>query len=107
MFVVDVLRHDIEQVSSIVNLLNDTGCIGWRDQSPSDFSSNQVISVIPNLVEKGYVDVYMYSKSEDALVPACEVGSMPEGFAGKENSYWFLLTDKGRAAWELWSPPGQ
>lgn len=107
MFVVDVLRYDIEQISSIVNLLNNTGCIGWRDQWPADFQSDEIVSVIPSLVGKGYVDVYVYSKSQNALVPACEAGFMPEGFAGNENAYWFLLTKKGMAAWELWSPPDQ
>jgi hypothetical protein len=30
MFVIDVLRYDIEQISNIVTLLNNAAGVGWR-----------------------------------------------------------------------------
>jgi hypothetical protein len=30
MFVIDVLRHDIEDVDSVLRMLNAPGLLGWR-----------------------------------------------------------------------------
>lgn len=106
MFVLDVLQHDIEQITSIVNLLNDdSGSIGWRDCWPRDFTKNDVISVIDELIQDGLVDVYDYSDDERCLVPASPVGFIPSDFSGNQERYWYLLTEKGRALLKIWSPP--
>lgn len=54
MFVLDVLRHDvIENVPSIVEMLNNDGCVGWRDQWDRDFTGEDVRSVLGPLVREG------------------------------------------------------
>lgn len=43
MFLLDVLRHDeIEQASSMVTILNDVDCMGWREFWPHDFTVNEI-----------------------------------------------------------------
>lgn len=105
MFVLDVLKYDIEQISSIVNLMNNAGCIGWRECWPADFSKEDVIPVLGELVQDGYLDLYDYSEPEKRLVPAGDVGYLPGDFSGNEEKFWYLLTNKGRKLLDIWDPP--
>lgn len=105
MFVLDVLKYDIEQISSIVNLMNNTGCIGWRVFSPTDFSKEDVIPVLGELIQNGYLDLYDYSEREKCLLPVGDIGYLPGDFSGNEEQYWYLLTSKGRELLDIWDPP--
>ncbi|MCS7272492.1 MAG: hypothetical protein NZ703_15520, partial [Gemmataceae bacterium] len=70
MFVLDVLRHDaIEQLSSIVKMLNNVGCIGWRDCWPHDFTVEEIVPVLEQLVRDGLVDVLRESEAGNEVVP--------------------------------------
>ena len=112
MFVVDVLRHDaVEQISSILRLLNNTGCIGWRDQWPHDFTAQEVESALAHLIQEGLVCPFR-ERTENDPNEANEDGfvAIPVvdfRFAGERDSLWFHLTRKGREAWSRWEPPGQ
>jgi hypothetical protein len=102
MFVLDVLRHDaIEQVSSIVRLLNDTTCIGWRQFWPHDFSVREVIPALLELEGGGFVRALREAEEEDQLVPL-PCGTLD---ASQAEEVWFALTEKGRRLWEGWKPP--
>lgn len=102
MFVLDVLRHDIvEPVSSIVRLLNDRTCIGWREFWPHDFSGSEVIPALLDLERSGHVRALREAEGEDQLVP------IPSGQldASEAEDVWFSLTEKGHHLWEEWEPP--
>ena len=102
MFILDVLRHDvIEQVSSIVRLLNDRTCIGWREFWPHDFSVSEVVPSLLDLVRADLVRALREEEGKEQLVPipcgqlnACEAEEV-----------WFSLTEEGRRRWEEWVPP--
>jgi hypothetical protein len=57
MFVVDVLRYDIEQISNIVTLLNSAGGVGWRVFWPRDFHETEVFGALTQLIDRGWVGV--------------------------------------------------
>ncbi|HQU43730.1 MAG: hypothetical protein B7Z73_01250 [Planctomycetia bacterium 21-64-5] len=103
MFVLDVLRHDaVEQVSSIVRLLNDTsGCVGWREFWPRDFTTTEVVSALVALEHDGHVRALRESSTEDDLlaVPSGQLDSS----ACEET--WFALTADGRRLLDEWDPP--
>lgn len=102
MFVLDVLRYDIEQLDSIVKLLNDDSCVGWRMFWPRDFTAADVMDALPGLIAEKRVDVFELSNDGGELVP---VDMSRLNLKGKAASYWFLLTERGRAAWDAWEPP--
>lgn len=102
MFVLDVLRYDIEQIDSIIKLLNDSGCIGWRHCWPRDFAVPEVVSELKSLVRKRLVDVYESNSDESELV-AVDWGEIDVDAHATE--YWYLLTDRGRKVWDSWEPP--
>jgi hypothetical protein len=102
MFVLDVLRHDVvEQLSSVVRLLNDTTCIGWRQFWPHDFSSSEVVPALLDLERSGLVRALRETEGENQLAP------IPSGQldSSEAEEVWFGLTEKGRRLWEEWEPP--
>lgn len=103
MFILDVLRHDIiEQVPSIVKMLNNDGCIGWRDCWPQDFTEQEVVPVLESLVREGYVQVLreVESGNDVAPIPIAEANIRQD-----QDNLWFSLTDAGRQLWNNWEPP--
>jgi hypothetical protein len=101
MFVVDVLRHDIEPLSSVLKLLNNDGCIGWRIFWPRDFGEDEVVQALQELIRRKWVKVLEHSPRLNELAPASD----GINFASDRSNYWFLLTAEGRRAWEKWDPP--
>ena len=101
MFVLDVLQHDVaEQVLSIVKLLNNRGCIGWRDFWPHDFTQQEVIQAVQALMDDGLVTVYAVSRSKAELI---EVDN--RAVDSTLPSLWFGRSRKGELLWEEWIPP--
>jgi hypothetical protein len=103
MFILDVLRHDIEAVPSIVNLLNNRGSIGWRNFWAHDFTEKEVTWALENLLQRGLVKPLRYDEILKELVAVQEV----ESIRGNIDSLWFMLTERGLQAWERWVPPGE
>jgi hypothetical protein len=101
MFVVDVMRHDvIENVPAILKMINDDGCIGWREFWPQDFTVIEVTTALKRLAGYGHVDVLEEIGGE--------VSRVDPGRFNPENDYsqfWFTLTDTGKSRWEHWDPP--
>lgn len=102
MFVIDVLRYDIEAIPSIIKLLNDR-TIGWRNFWPHDFTELEVVEALKGLLPKGLVKPLVYDKSTKELVDI-EI----ENFRDIESSigsFWFILTEKGWEVWNNWDDP--
>lgn len=101
MFVLDVLRHDIEQPDSILNLLNNTGCIGWRHRWPKDFTIDVLLPAIQILFDEELVDALELKPGATELTP---ILPLEERSLATPEELWFLLTDKGKAVWDNWEP---
>jgi hypothetical protein len=55
MFIIDVLRYDVEAIPSILKLLNDDGSLGWRFAWPHDFTIEEVKQTLEELLQKDLV----------------------------------------------------
>ena len=102
MFVLDVLRHDIVQLESVLKLLNNRGCIGWREFWPCDFTGPTVILAIKRLTEQGFVQLLTYNPDKNELEPLDSDEVLRES---KWKQAWYHSTDSGFAAWHEWEPP--
>ena len=101
MFILDVLQHDVaERMDSILRLLNDDSCIGWREFWPRDFSEQEVISALSELVQSGLVTVYR-DDTDDAVMVATNWRELPDDPA----CYWYGRSAAGIEAWDAWEPP--
>ncbi|MEX2139578.1 MAG: hypothetical protein WD894_09975 [Pirellulales bacterium] len=103
MFILDVIRHDgLEQVSGMVELLNDRNCIGWREFWPRDFTAEEIWMQLKHLCKQGLIDALIEQAPEFDLV---SLDSAKLDALADSNQLWFALTDAGRRAWEQWAPP--
>jgi hypothetical protein len=103
MFILDVMRHDdIEQLSSILRLMNNDACIGWREFWPHDFTPEEVIPALATLVQTGCVTAWREQEGRDELSP---VGANQLDVTRDQENLWFALTDKGRNHWNQWEAP--
>jgi hypothetical protein len=101
MFVIDVLRYDMETVDFVVQLLNNEGCIGWRFAWARDFTESDVMEALKRLVDIGMVQCYV----EPPAGRQFQVVKSPVDLSRGHEHFWFELTAAGWAAWERWSPP--
>jgi len=103
MFILDVLRHDeIEPMSSILKMLNDSGCIGWREFWNQDFTRAEVEPAIRSLARDGKVLLLQESSDTYDLV---EVDPSGVDFDQDERITWVRLTQSGLDLWDKWDPP--
>jgi hypothetical protein len=101
MFIIDVLRHDIEDIEPILKMLNDTGCIGWRQFWPHDFERDEILQALSRLVKAGMVSPLHYDGQQRALV---NVESSFDIMQDRED-LWFKLDAPGLAQWDKWEAP--
>jgi hypothetical protein len=99
MFILDVLKYDIEPLESILNLLNDRDGIGWRNFWPRDFLSDEVLSALAELIKGGMVKVLRYDELETSLVDSVDYRA---NLFQHPEQFWFALTDKGTKTLENW-----
>jgi hypothetical protein len=68
MFVIDVLRHDIEDVAAVLRMLNNTGSLGWRKFSSHDFTREEVKAALARLIKAGLATPLEYDSMKRELV---------------------------------------
>ena len=103
MFVIDVLRYDTEQIPSIVRLLNDVGCVGWRKAWPRDFTAVEVAQSLYLSYQENYITIFWEDK-----VATC-IADQQTPVSGWEelldDTLWFALTPAAWRKWDQWDPP--
>jgi hypothetical protein len=104
-FVLDVMRHDvIESIQSMLTLLNNDGCIGWRDCWPRDFRPDDILPALQSLAQQGHIEILREAESDNIVVPV-ELSDLD--LDRDKDVLWFRLTQKGRQLWSTWVPPKQ
>lgn len=101
MFVLDVLRYDMETIPLILDLLNNDGSIGWRFAWKGEFTEQQVIPVVEELVRRGLIRCLIDQPGSPELIP---LEALPD-IRRNRQSLWFKLTPEGLAEWDVWDPP--
>src|SRR4051794_6764711 len=101
MFIIDVLRHDVEAIPNIILLLNDRGSIGWRNFVVREFSTGDVIPVLEGLVADEMVQPLRENPQNGELIEIQEIGDLAKDL----NATWFTLTRKALDEWKAWKPP--
>jgi hypothetical protein len=102
MFILDVMRYDdAENVSAIVAMLNDqSGSIGWREYWLHDFTREEVIWAMEELIAQKMVQALREDAARVELVETRNVNLNKDS-----DELWFALTKAGEQAWQKWIPP--
>lgn len=101
LFILDVMRYDFEQVSHICTLLNSRSSIGWRVFWPRDFTEDEVVSALGELLRGGLVEAFGEDIDRPELVPLPAPSTDPASL----RTYWYRPTREGLGLWESWTPP--
>ena len=101
MFVIDVLRHDIEDVEAVLRMLNNTGVLGWRKFWPHDFSRDEVLTSLDRLVRSGLVRLLEYEPASRELVDVRRAVDVCE----QADLLWFKLEQAALDLWNKWQSP--
>lgn len=99
-FVLDALANDIESLEDTLRILNSPTELGWRDQHPGEFRSDDVVPALIRGIEAGHIEVCL--PGSDGQLRDVGSGIVP---AGMIETFWFRLTSSGRAALNAWTPP--
>jgi hypothetical protein len=100
-YVLDVLANDIEDLESVLRLLNSPSELGWRDQHPTPFSREEVVPSLIRSIKRGLVEACVYSEATRQLEAAGPSVVPTVDF----DAIWFRLTSKGRIVLDSWDPP--
>src|SRR5207253_4315935 len=96
-YILDALANDVEDVSSILQMLNSDSELGWHKELGRKFTCNDVAEGLSRLVRLGSVQVYLTDDDEKALIPLAEK-TLPL----EMSVAWFGLTGRGRLIHENW-----
>ncbi len=100
MFVLDALANDIEDIESILRMLNSETSLGWSAEWGRPFVRAEVVEAISRLVAKDYVQVLVLSADGTSL-DALPAKALPPGDYG---AAYFALTEHGRLVHRNWDP---
>src|SRR2546430_16557066 len=91
LLVADMLQDDIESVSSLIKMLNDRD-VGWRHYWGTDFTPDDVIRGLRELINQDWAQVLVYDPVQRELVPGELSGT--DDLASEE--IWYRLTKTGQ-----------
>src|SRR5437867_2405612 len=101
MFIIDVLRHDIEDMDAILRMLNSTSALGWREFWPRDFHREEVLEALGRLVKAGMVRPLRYDHTKRELIDIDDYIDV----TNTAEPLWFKLERPGLAEWNRWDWP--
>ena len=96
-FVLDVLQYDIEQMDSILSMLNARSDMGWRDLSDRDYTTPEVREVLEHLAGGGLVIPYADLGGEQLLPVDKERAKRMS-----DKDLWWLLSVEGEKKLDGW-----
>lgn len=100
LYVLDALCNDIEDLDSILRMLNGDTALGWAAEWGRPFQRGELIEAISRLVAKNYVQVLVLAPDGKRL-EARSATALP---SGNYQDVYFALTDRGRLVHRNWDP---
>ena len=97
LYVLDALADDIEDMESILRMLNNR-TVGWRDEWGKDFERLDVVTALSRLAKGGQVLVYRLDPDGRELIEAPQQTLPPSTY----DDVWFGLTPAGRMRHQTW-----
>ena len=98
MFVIDVLRYDIEDLAAVLRMLNNSGPMGWRKFWPHDFTREEVLEALDRLVSRGLAKPIEYDPVRRELVDVDRhVDVQEEG-----SLLWYKVEQSALDLWKEW-----
>ena len=101
LFVLDSLANDIEDLESILRMLNSETVLGWKQEWGTTFARDVVVEALSRLIRKELVEVLIAASDGKSLMPLGR-GLLPPG---SYDDVYFSMTDRGRLVHTNWEIP--
>ncbi len=100
LYVLDALSNDIEDLESILRMLNSDTALGWAKEWGRAFTRGEIVEALTRLIRKAFVRVLVLADDGKSLTDL-DPGTLPP------NDYaevYFSLTERGRMVHADWDP---
>jgi hypothetical protein len=98
LYVLDALANDIEDLESILRMLNSDTVLGWTQEWGRSFTRGDVVEGLSRLIKRDLVEVLVFSNDGKSLMELGR-GTLPPG---DYDDVYFALTEKGRFVHSNW-----
>jgi hypothetical protein len=100
LYVLDALSNDIEDLESVLRMLNSDTALGWAKEWGRTFTRAEIVEAVSRLIKRDLVRVLVYGSDGKSLTELSpEV--LPPGDYG---DVYFSLTERGRLVHSSWDP---
>lgn len=100
LYVLDTLANDLEDLESILRMLNSDTMLGWKWRWGRSFTRQEVVQALVQLIRADYVRVAAIAPDGTSLEPLAP-RQLP---AGSFDDVWFEMTPAGRLVHTNWDP---
>jgi hypothetical protein len=100
MFVLDTLANDIEDLDSIVRMLNSDTALGWVAEWGRRFRREEVVAALSRLVMRDCVTALILNPDGKSLQKLPARTPPPGGY----DEAYFSMTERGRLLHRSWEP---
>lgn len=100
LYVLDALANDIEDLDSILRMLNSDTALGWTTEWGRPFQREELVEALRRLSAKDYVQVLVLAPDGKSLEPLPAKALPP----GNYQDAYFSLTERGRLVHRNWDP---
>jgi hypothetical protein len=101
LYVLDSIADDVEDLESILRMLNSDSAIGWHRAPGRHFERQEVVEALSRLVRS---DLARVSVLDGKHLVELKAGQLPP------ESYdhaWFAITARGRVVHTTWDPQSE
>ena len=99
LYVLDAIADDVEDLATILRVLNSDTAIGWHHTWGRHFERGEVVEALSRLVWAGLARVAVLSADGKELVEL-----PPKELPANYDDVWFRITSAGRLVHTNWNP---
>ena len=100
MYVLDTLANDVEELESILRMLNSETDLGWHEEWGRNFTRPDVVSALSRLIRQDFVRVFVPDEEGKALLEIAQRSMPPANY----DDVYFGMTERGRLVHTNWDP---
>ena len=100
LYVLDALANDVEDLESVLRMLNSNTALGWTKEWGRSFNRGEIVEALSRLVAKNLVQVLTLADD------GCSLQSLPAATPPPSvyDEVYFALTERGRLVHRNWEP---
>ncbi len=100
MYVLDALANDVEDLESILRMLNSDTDLSWHDEWGRSFTRSDIVSALSRLIRRDFVQVFARDQEAKSIEKIARRTMPPANY----DDVYFGMTERGRIVHSNWGP---